>query len=84
MPTSARIEGAARAPSPTATAATSPVQEQHLVASILRAFPEDVRRPPRGPAPSGTGVLPKIVDLADGTAVYDERQARKRPDWTYF
>jgi hypothetical protein len=23
------------------------------------------------------------VDLAAGRATYDERQARKRPDWTY-
>ena len=27
--------------------------------------------------------VPKLVDLVDGVAVYDERQARKRPDWTY-
>jgi NADH-quinone oxidoreductase subunit F len=28
-------------------------------------------------------VVPKLVDLHDGTAVYDERQSRKAPDWTY-
>ena len=27
--------------------------------------------------------LTKIVDLADGHAVYDETFWRKRPDWTY-
>jgi hypothetical protein len=27
--------------------------------------------------------FPKIVDLADGVVVYDERQERKQPDWTY-
>jgi NADH-quinone oxidoreductase subunit F len=26
---------------------------------------------------------PKLVDVADGVATYDERQARKHPDWTY-
>jgi len=29
-------------------------------------------------------VIPKLVDVRDGTAVYDERQARKAPDWTYL
>ena len=32
------------------------------------------------PAPSR---IPKLVDLADGDATYDERLWRKRPDWTY-
>ena len=27
--------------------------------------------------------IPKLVDLRDGTAVYDERQEHKLPDWTY-
>ena len=27
--------------------------------------------------------VPKLVDIRDGVAVYDERQARKQPDWTY-
>jgi hypothetical protein len=27
--------------------------------------------------------VPKLLDLRDGEAVIDERQARKRPDWTY-
>ena len=34
------------------------------------------------PRPRGL-VVPKLVDLADGVAIYDERQARKQPDWTY-
>jgi NADH-quinone oxidoreductase subunit F len=28
-------------------------------------------------------VVPKLVDVADGVATYDPRQARKQPDWTY-
>ena len=34
----------------------------------------------RGPA---TRPIPKLLDLADGRAVYDETFWRKRPDWTY-
>ncbi len=58
-------------------------QEQIVIASLLRAFPEDFvgHLESRDPTP---GVpVPKLVDLADGVAVYDARQARKRPDWTY-
>jgi NADH:ubiquinone oxidoreductase subunit F (NADH-binding) len=61
------------------------VEEQVVVASILRAFPDEFvdhielhrcPRPRRMP-------IPKLVDLADGRAVYDESFWRKRPDWTY-
>ncbi len=61
------------------------VEERLLVESVLRAFPEQFDehaslgrcpRPRRDP-------MPKIVDLADGVATYDETFWRKRPDWTY-
>lgn len=61
------------------------VEEKVMVSSILRAFPEEFAehiersacpRPRRLP-------IPKLVDLADGHAIYDERFWRKRPDWTY-
>ena len=61
------------------------VEEQQVVASVLRAFPEEFaehleqRRCPR-PRPLP---LAKLVDLVDGAAVYDERQYLKRPDWTH-
>jgi len=61
------------------------VEEQVLVASIVRAFAGEVdehlvaRRCPR-PRPLQ---LMKLVDIVDGRAVIDERQARKRADWTY-
>lgn len=60
-------------------------EEQVVVASILRAFPEEFAehielgrcpRPRRLP-------IPKLLDLADGRAVYDEALWRKQPDWTY-
>jgi NADH:ubiquinone oxidoreductase subunit F (NADH-binding) len=61
------------------------VEEQLLVASVLRAFPEEFAehmelhrcpRPVRRP-------IPKLIDLAGGRATYDEAFWRKRPDWTY-
>ena len=60
-------------------------EERAVVSSILRAFPDEfaahledyqcsmsARRP-----------MPKLVDLHDGYAVYDESFWRKQPDWTY-
>lgn len=62
-----------------------PVQERVFVSSVLRAFPEEIAAhldgdgcPTDRPIP-----VPKLVDLDDGVAVFDERQQRKRPDWTY-
>ena len=62
-----------------------PVQEQAVVSSLLRSFPEEFAEHLEGqPCPRpGRVVVPKLVDLADGIARYDERQATKRPDWTY-
>ena len=61
-----------------------PVQEQQVVSSILQAFPGEVAEALDGrPVPSRGMAVPKLVDLVGGRAVYDERQARKRPDWTY-
>jgi NADH-quinone oxidoreductase subunit F len=61
-----------------------PVQEQRVIASILQAFPEEVAAALDGLSLPARGLLvPKLVDLRDGKAVIDERQARKRPDWTY-
>jgi NADH-quinone oxidoreductase subunit F len=58
-------------------------QEQRVIASLLRAFPEDfVAHLERGTAVDPVPT-PKLVDLADGVATYDRRQDRKRPDWTY-
>ena len=60
-------------------------EEQIMVTSILNAFPDEFAehialgrcpRPRRLP-------IPKLIDLADGRAVYDESFWRKQPDWTY-
>jgi NADH:ubiquinone oxidoreductase subunit F (NADH-binding) len=61
------------------------VEEQTVVSSILRAFPTDlVEHVERGACPRPRRLsVPKLVDLADGEATYDETFWRKRPDWTY-
>jgi NADH:ubiquinone oxidoreductase subunit F (NADH-binding) len=62
-----------------------PVQEQAVVSSLLRSFPEEFAEHLEGrPCPRpGRVIVPKIVDVAGGIATYDERQPQKRPDWTY-
>jgi NADH:ubiquinone oxidoreductase subunit F (NADH-binding) len=60
-------------------------EEQGLIASILRAFPDEFVAHIEGqqcPCPRDLP-LPKLVDLRDGHATYDTTQYRKRPDWTY-
>jgi NADH-quinone oxidoreductase subunit F len=60
------------------------VEEQQLVSSILRRFPEDVVAHQEGRCNLRHDLeLPLLTDF-DGTAfTYDQRQARKQPDWTY-
>ena len=62
-----------------------PVEEQHVVGSILRAFADEFAAHIEGtcPNPRGDLMAPKLVDIVDGVASYDERHRRKRPDWTY-
>jgi NADH-quinone oxidoreductase subunit F len=60
-------------------------EEQLVIRSILRAFPEEFAAHLEGdcPLPRSDLAVPLIVDLADGVVTYDDRQSRKRPDWTY-
>jgi len=62
-----------------------PVEEQAVVASLLRSFPEEFADHLEGQRCPGRHNLPipKIVDIAKGVATFDLRQARKQPDWTY-
>ena len=61
-----------------------PVQERTLISSLLERFPEDFAAHLEGWCPSERTVpTPKIADLRDGVATYDEKQERKQPDWTY-
>jgi NADH:ubiquinone oxidoreductase subunit F (NADH-binding) len=62
-----------------------PVEERLVVSSILDAFADEVAEhiaAQRCPLPDRRP-MPKLVDLRDGRATYDETFWRKRPDWTY-
>ena len=58
-------------------------EEQRVIASLLRLFPEDFTTELEGAPPLEPLPVPKIVDIHDGVAIYDENQMRKQPDWTY-
>lgn len=60
-------------------------EEQLVVSSVLQAYPEEVVAHLEGhcTCPERDLPVPKLEDIVDGRAVYDERHARKRPDWTY-
>jgi NADH:ubiquinone oxidoreductase subunit F (NADH-binding) len=61
------------------------VEERYVVGSVLAAFGDEfaehveLHRCPR----PGRRPIPKLLDLAEGTATYDERIWNKLPDWTY-
>ena len=58
-------------------------EEQRVISSLLVAFPDDFAAELETGAPVETLPVPKIVDLHDGGAAYDEWVAYKQPDWTY-
>jgi len=62
-----------------------PVEEQIVIASILRTYPEEFADHLEGRLCERRHDLdlPKIVDIADGVARYDEHQRFKQADWTY-
>ncbi len=61
-----------------------PAEEQAVVSSILRTFPDDIADHLEGRCPRRHDLpTPKIVDIADGVVTYDARLADKNPDWTY-
>ncbi len=61
-----------------------PTEEQRVIASLLRAFPDEFLAAEDAPVHALRDLpVPKLVDLARGHAQYDENQARKQPDWTY-
>ncbi|MEO8697840.1 MAG: NADH-ubiquinone oxidoreductase-F iron-sulfur binding region domain-containing protein [Acidimicrobiales bacterium] len=61
------------------------VEERVMVESIMQAFPEEfVEHIELGRCPRPRRLhIPKLLDLTDGVAVYDEEYWRKQPDWTY-
>ena len=54
-----------------------------MISSLLRTFPEDFSADGDDHVPVDVLPIPKILDIRDGVARYDEAQARKQPDWTY-
>jgi NADH-quinone oxidoreductase subunit F len=58
-------------------------EEQRVISSLLRAFPADFVRELEGAPPLEPLPVPKIVDIHDGIAIYDDTAMRKQPDWTY-
>jgi NADH:ubiquinone oxidoreductase subunit F (NADH-binding) len=60
-------------------------EEQAVVSSVLRTFPEAVAAHLERTAPPPRPVLvPLVKDITDdGVVIYDERHALKLPDWTY-
>jgi NADH:ubiquinone oxidoreductase subunit F (NADH-binding) len=63
-----------------------PVEEVKVVGSVLNAFDGDVQAHLSGACALRHGLpVPKIADFdeATGRFTFDDRQARKRPDWTY-
>ena len=60
-------------------------EEQILISSILRSFPEEfaLHLEGRCSVEPRTIHVPKLVEVARGVAEYDERHAAKQPDWTY-
>jgi NADH-quinone oxidoreductase subunit F len=58
-------------------------EEQRIIASLLRDYPEDFTAELEGAAPLEELLVPKILDIHNGVATYDEKQMRKQPDWTY-
>ncbi len=58
-------------------------EEQRVISSLLVKFPEDFVTELEDAPPVETLPVPKLVDIHDGVAVYDERQQRKQPDWTF-
>ena len=59
-------------------------QQEVVVGGLLRRFPDAVddhlHRRAAGVDPT---LIAELVDIDDGTAIVDERHARKQPDWSY-
>ena len=61
-------------------------QERDVLGSLLAAFPDAFERraaPGAAVDPVAAVLVAPLVDLVDGRAVLDERQAAKQPDWSF-
>lgn len=61
-----------------------PQQEQIVISSLIRTFPQDFLDAVEGVPVELRGIpVPKVEDVVDGKAVIDTHWELKRPDWTY-
>jgi NADH-quinone oxidoreductase subunit F len=59
-------------------------QQQAIVQSLLRGFPEELTAHISGGAePVEPRLIAELIDIEGTTAVSDERHMDKQPDWTY-
>ncbi len=59
-------------------------QQQTVIGSIATRFADQFRAHVRGArAPADRVLVAPIVDIVDGVAIIDQRQATKQPDWTH-
>jgi len=58
-------------------------EEQRVISSLLRRFPREFTPEHVALGSAESLPIPKIVDIRDGIALFDEAQQRKRSDWTY-
>ena len=62
----------------------SRTQQQVVVGSLIDRFPDAIDAHVRhGAPPSAPEVIAAVSEMQDGTALIDERQAAKQPDWTF-
>ncbi len=59
-------------------------QQQVVLESIMKHFPDELSDHLSGARePVGPALITELIDIRGGVAVYDERWAKKQPDWTY-
>ena len=59
-------------------------QHQNVLSNVLEHFPEDIQAHLSGRAPAvEPELIAELVDIVDGTAVWDEHHRDKQPDWSY-
>jgi NADH:ubiquinone oxidoreductase subunit F (NADH-binding) len=59
-------------------------QQQAVLESILRLFPEDMDARVAGAGePAEPELIAELLDIRGGRAYLDERHLQKQPDWTY-
>ena len=61
-----------------------PEQEQIVISSLLRTFPQDFLDAVDGKPVKVRGLMaPKLTDVADGKQILDEHWFQKQPNWSY-